>query len=193
MAELLSIAQVVYDQVYPNASIQTSVKVEHFIEVAKDRYAYELWLQMKIDQQTEGDWEIPSSLWREVTLPIENDEADLSSLKIFRSFRGDAWLKVNAFDCECEYMRQSLNLSRILCDDEYLGNAKPYVVVGTKIKFPKGTHATELPIVYASNGSGLDDRIQVDDAIGALVGDYLWKRFTGRLPEDKTENSNTNQ
>jgi hypothetical protein len=194
MADLLSISQVIYDQVFPNATAQTSVKVDHVIEEAKIRYAYEMWLRSKISAREDGGWEVPSSLLREADLEIVNNEADISDLKIFRSFDGDMWVQgIGGFNCECTYMRQSVNLSKMLCDDEYLGNAKPYIAVGTKIKFPKGAHAKTIPIIYASSGEDLGDEIQVDDGIGGLVSDYLWKRFTNRLPEDRTNDSNTNR
>jgi hypothetical protein len=193
MASLFEICQQVYDSVYPNASIQTSVKVDHLIVESKVRYAYEMWLQSKISAREDGGWEVPSVLLQDATIEVKDNEADISALNIFRSFEGDVWIQsIGGMDCECSYMKQSVNISKMLCDDEYLGNSKPYIIVGKKIKFPKGTHEKSLPIVYASNGEGIDGDIEVDDAIGALVSDYLWKRFTNRLPEDRTQNSNSN-
>ena len=194
MADLLTIAQTVYDEVFPNASVQTSVKVDHVIEVAKTRYAFEMWLQSKELARLEGGWEVPSALLRDATIEVKDNEADISALNIFRSFEGDSWVQsIGEFGCECNYMRMSVNISKMMCDDEYLGNSKPYIVVGKKIKFPKGAHAKQLPIIYASNGEDLEDEIEVDDAIGALVSDYLWKRFTNRLPEDRSNDSNSNR
>jgi hypothetical protein len=192
MAGLLSISQVVYDQVFPNASVQTSVKVDHVFEEAKLRYAFEMFIQSKELARLEGGWEIPSALLRDATLTIEKNEADVSALNIFRSFEGDMWIQsIGEFGCECSYVNQSVNISKMLCDDEYLGNSKPYTVIGKKIKFPKGSHEKTLPIIYASNGEDIDGDVEVDDSIGALVSDYLWKRFTNRLPEDRTNNSNS--
>lgn len=190
---LLSICQVVYDEVFPNATAQTSVKREHVIETGKGRYAYEMWLQQKNAQNLDGGWDIPSVLLREAELIVANNEADISDLKVFRSFEGDIWMNISVFDSDCEYSRHSVNMHKILNDDEYLGNSKPYVIIGKKIKFPKGAHSNKVPIVYASNGEDLDDNIEVDDAIGALVSDYLWKRYTNRLPEDRSNDSNTNK
>lgn len=193
MSNLLSIAQLNYDIVYPNATAQTSIKVEHFIEEAKSRYAWEMFRISHETKRSEGEWEIPSALLRNGTIEVINNEADVSSLKIFRSFEGDTWIQaLGGFDSDCTYIRQSVNISRMLLDDEYLGNSKPYTVIGNSIKFPKGAHNKSIPIIYASNGEDLQGDIEVDDAIGALVSEYIYKKFSGRLPEDRSADSNTN-
>lgn len=194
MADLKSISQVCYDQVYPNATAQTSVKVEHFIEEAKVRYAWEMYRISKETKRAEGEWEIPSALFRQTNLTIKDNVADISDLQIFRSFDGDIWIgNIGGIGSECNYIRQSVNISNMLLDDEYIGNGHPYIVVGQSIMFPKGTHKQTIPIIYASNGEDADDKIAVDDAIGALVSDYLYKRFAGKLPEDRSADSNTNK
>lgn len=193
MADLLSISQTVYDVAFPNPDVQKAVKVEHVIEEAKLRYAYEMWLQMKISSRNDGEWEIPSALWREEEVEVKNGVADISKLNIFRSLEGDIWLgKVGGLDCECDYMRMSLNQSKLFCDDEYIGNSKPVIPVGKTLKFPQGAHANKVTIIYASNGIDIDEGIEVDDTIGGLVSDYLWKRFTNQIPVDRTNNSNEN-
>lgn len=193
MADLKSISQVNYDQIYPNATSQTSVKVEHLIEEAKIRYAWELFRISKETKRADGEWEIPSALWREATIEIKDNQADISELAIFRSLEGDTWIgNIGGIGSDCNYLRLTLNLSQSF-DDEYTGNSKPYTVVGNVIKFPKGTHKSSIPIIYATNGSDLDDEIPVDDAIGALVSDYLFKKFSGKLPEDRSADSNSNK
>jgi hypothetical protein len=189
---LKSICQVNYDAIFPNATAQTSVKVEHLIEEAKSRYALELFIQSKEGKRNDGEWEVPSVLWREAYLDVVENVADISGLNIFRSFEGDTWVgNVGGIGSDCQYVRHSVNLSNIL-DDDYLGNAKPYLPVGKAIKFPKGAHGAKVSIVYASNGEDIDDEIQIDDAIGALVSDYIYKKFSGKFPEDRTANSNSN-
>lgn len=191
---LLSIAQVNYDLVYPNASAQTSIKVEHFIEEAKIRYAWELFRLSHEIKRAEGEYEIPSTLWKDATITVVDNVADISELNIFRSFDGDSWIgNIGGFNCECSYLRQTVNLSQILCDPDYWGNDKPYFVVGKSIKFPAGVHKTTLPITYASNGEDVDDMIEVDDAIGALISEYLYKKFSGKFPEDRSADSNSNR
>jgi hypothetical protein len=190
---LLSIAQQNYDVVYPNATAQTSIKVEHFIEEAKVRYAIELFYQSKEGKRSEGEWEIPSVLWRTAEIEVVDNKADISSLKVFRSFEGDTWIgNLGGIGSDCQYIRHSVNLSSMLLDDEYIGNGKPYLAVGKTINFPKGAHGSKISIIYASNGEDLDGKIEIDDAIAALVSDYLYKKFTGKLPEDRTNNSNSN-
>lgn len=193
MSDLLSIAQVAYDEVYPNATAQTSIKVEHFIEAGKSRYAYEMWRISKEEKRADGEWEVPSALLREANIEVADNAADISDLHIFRSLEGDTWIQsIGGLDSDCSYIRQSINISRMLLDDEYLGNSKPYIIIGNSIKFPRGAHKETIPIIYASNGEDLEDKILIDDAIGELVGIYLVQRFSNKLPEDRTQNSNSN-
>ena len=195
MADLHTIAQVAYDQVFPNADDQTSIKVQHFIEVAKTRYAQELFILSKESKRIDGKWDIPESLLRETTLKIENNEADISDLKIFQSFEGHKWVgMLGRFgNDDCKYIKQTINLANIIDSEEYCGNSKPYVIIGKKIKFPLGAHHDTESLIYASSGEDLDDSFEVDDAIGDRVGDYLFKRFSNKLPEDRTDNSNSNK
>lgn len=191
---LLSIAQVNYDLVYPNATAETSVKVEHMIEDAKMRYAWELFRTSKEEKRADGWWEIPSVLWREADIEVVDNKADISSLHIFRSFEGDTWLgMIGGEGCGCSYTRQSVNISQMLCEEDYWGNSKPYYVVGKTIRFPGGAHKDTLPIVYASDGTDLNDEIDIDEGIGALVSEYLYKKYSGKFAEDRTADSNTNR
>lgn len=194
MANLLEIAQEVYDEVFPNPSPQNAVKFDHVLVVAKSRYAYELWLKSKNDAREDGGWEVPSALWREAEIEVSNNKADISHLKIFRSYDGDAWLGSVGDGCDCPYVRVSMNLYGVIgCDKEYLGNSLPYTVIGNSIKFHNGAHSKTVPIVYASSGEDMDDNVEIDDAMSALVSDYLWKRFANKLPVDRTNNSNENK
>lgn len=194
MADLKSIAQVSYDQVYPNASQQTSVKLEHFIEAAKSKYAWELWRQSKELKRADGEWEIPSVLFRQDEIEVIDNVADISGLSIFKTQDGDTWISnIGGIACDCAYIKQTVNLAQILCDSDYHGNGKPYVVIGNKISFPSGSHKSKLPIIYASNGDDIDDEIPVDDMTAELVGIYLFQRFSNRLPEDRSNDSNSNK
>ena len=94
---------------------------------------------------------------------------------------------------DCKYIKQTINLANIIDSEEYCGNSKPYVIIGKKIKFPLGAHHDTESLIYASSGEDLDDSFEVDDAIGDRVGDYLFKRFSNKLPEDRTDNSNSNK
>lgn len=192
MAGLKEICQVAYDQIYPNAEANTAIQLEHFLVVAKTRYAHEMFIISKELKRSEGEWEIPDSLLREATLDIVDNEADISGIKIFKSLDGLWIARLGDYGCECGYTKHSANVSHLLCDEDYHGNSKPYTPIGNKIKFPYGTHGKTVPITYGSNGEDLDDEIYVDDIVGDRVGDYLFKRFSGKLPEDRTLNSNAN-
>lgn len=194
MASLKEISQVAYDQTYPNASIQTSVKVEHFIEAAKSKYAFELWRMSKELKRSEGEFDIPSSLLRQGEIEVKDNVADISNIHVFRTSDGETWISnIGGIGCECNYIKKTVNISQILCDDEYDGNGKPFVVVGDKINFPKGTHKSTLPIIYASSGDDLNEEIPIDDTTAELVSIYLVQRFSNKLPTDETANDNSNQ
>jgi len=193
MTNLLEICQGAYDQVYPNATVQTPIKVEHLVVAAKSKYAYEMWRLSKELKRSEGEWEIPSSLWRQGEIEVKDSVADISGLSVFRTSDGETWISnIGGINCECSYMKQTPNLAQILCDDDYLGNGRPYVIIGDKISFPKGSHKSTLPIIYASNGEDLNDEIPIDDTTAELVSIYLVQRFSNKLPTDETANDNSN-
>lgn len=193
MANLKEISAVAYEQVYPNANIQTPIKVEHFIEVAKSKYAYEMWRLSKELKRSEGEWEIPSSLLRQGEIEVKENVADISNLNVFRTSDGETWIiNIGGINCDCSYLKQTPNLAQILCDDDYLGNGKPYIPIGNNISFPKGSHKSKLPIIYASNGDDLNDEIPIDDTTAELVSIYLVQRFSNKLPADETANDNAN-
>lgn len=193
MADLKEIAEVAYRQIFQNATAATSIKKEDFLSIARHRYAYEMFLMSKDLERLDGVFEIPTALLRKADLTVINGQIDISQLKIFRSFQGDLWLgRVGTGECDCSYVKHSVNISNILCDTDYHGNSKPFVVIGDTIEFPQGTFAKTVPIIYASNGADVNGSIEVDDAVGDRVSEYLWKRYSNRLPEDRTNNANTN-
>lgn len=193
MANLLSIAELAWRQVFPNPSTRTATKLAEFIATAKLEYAWNLWRISKEDKRNDGDWEVPSSLLRRSKITVIEDEADISHLAIFRGFDGDVWIQnLGGIGCECNYTRQSVNLSRILCDDDYTGNSRPYIVMGNIIDFPYGTHRKELDIIYATNGEDMEDTIEVDDNIGGLVRNRLVEIYSNKQMADKTNNDNPN-
>lgn len=193
MSNLKEIAQVSYDQVYPNASEQTSIKVEHFIQAGRSKMAYELWRLSKELKRAEGEWEIPTALMRQGEITVSDNVADISELNVFRTADGETWISnIGGISCECNYIKQTVNLAQLLCDEDYWGNGKPYIIVGNKINFPIGTHKTTLPIIYASNGDDINDEIPIDDTIAELVSIYLFQRFSNKFPADKTANNNEN-
>lgn len=194
MANLKEISAAVYGKVYPNATIQTPVKVEHFIEAAKSKYAFELWRLSKELKRSEGEWDIPSALLRQGEIEVKDNVADISNIHVFRTSDGETWIgNIGGIGCECNYIKKTVNLSQILCDDEYDGNGKPFVVIGDKINFPQGVHKSKLPIIYASSGDDLNEEIPIDDTTAELVSIYLDQRFSNKMPTDETVNDNSNQ
>lgn len=191
MANLLSIAELSWRQVFPDPTAQTQTKKAEFIATAKLEYAWNMWRISKEQKRTEGEWEIPSALLRRGTITVVDDSASLFDLKIFRSFDGDTWI-VKLGDNDCKYIRQSLNESQMLSDEDYWGNSLPYIVIGLNIEFPMGARRKTIPIVYATNGEDLEDNIEVDDAIGGLIRNRLVEIYSTKQPVDITTNNNPN-
>lgn len=191
MANLLSIAELSWRQVFPDPTAQTQTKKAEFIATAKLEYAWNMWRISKEQKRTEGEWEIPSALLRRGTITVVNDSASLAELKIFRSFDGDTWIG-RLGDNDCKYIRQSLNESKMLSDEDDWGNSLPYIVIGMNIEFPIGARRLTIPIVYATNGEDLEDNIEVDDAIGGLIRNRLVEIYSAKQPVDKTTNNNPN-
>lgn len=193
MANLLSVAELAWKQLFPESSDESKVKKEQFIADSKTEYAYQLWLRILNDKNMEGQIDIPSYLLSEIELDVANDEMDISGLKIMRSLPFEVWLQnVGGINCDCQYVKTTFNLAQTLCDDDSLGdNAKTFYPLGKRIKFPKGVHKNRLPITYANNGENINGMIEVDDAIGGLVRRSLIELYGGKTgKEDKTNNTN---
>lgn len=196
MANLLSIAELAWKQLFPEGSDETKVKKEQFIADSKTEYAYQLWAKILADKREEGQIDIPSYLLSEKELEVTDNVMDLTGLKIMRSLPFEIWLQnVGGINCECRYIKSTINLSQVLCDDDSIGdNDRTYYPVGKKIKFPRGTHSKKLTIIYANNGELVDDQIEVDDAIGGLVRRSLIELYGGKVgKQDETNNSNPEQ
>lgn len=194
MATLNSIAELVWRQLFPDPTVQTKTKKEEVFASAKTEYAYQLWLKLMADKREDGYIEAPSYLLTEKELDVENNEMDISSLKIMRGLPWEIWLQnIGGINCDCKYVKSTLNLSQVLCDDDSLSDSdKTYYVVGKKIKFPQGAHKSTLPITYAGLGEGVDGKIEVEDTIGGIVRRSLFELYGGRIgPVDETSNDNS--
>lgn len=194
MADLLSIAELAWRQLFPNPNDEVKVLKGQFIADSKTEYAYQLWLKILSDKREEGNIEVPSYLLSEIELDVNENEIDVSGLKIMRSLPFEIWLQnIGGLGCQCKYVKSTVNLIQTLCDDDSLDDmAKPFYIVGKKIKFPKGTHKNKLPLIYANNGENIDGKIEVDDAIGGLVRRSLVELYAGKTgKEDKTNNSSS--
>lgn len=195
MVSIQEISNLSWLQFFPPGSDEATITLGEFIATAKSEFAYAQLLMAWKEKRDEGSFQVPSYLSTE-TEPLEvvSNEIDISGLDILRSLPQEVWLqKIGAFDCECEYVKSTINQSQLLCDDEGAGDFKTYFVIGNKIRFPKGTHANKLPIIYANNGSNLDDLMMIDDAMGSIVRDKLTQIYGGKVPPaDPTNNSNPN-
>lgn len=198
MATINSIAELAYRQVFPNPSIQNATHLGEFIATAKLLFADRTFYDWKEKMATVGEYDIPSSLLVPVELDVVNNRIDIKGLKIMRGIGGsETWIKaVGGINCDCDYVKHTLNTAQILCTDEYDGNMKPYIPFSNYILFPKGLHndAKKIEITYVSDGTSIDDSIQVDDVIGSWVRQKLVDMYLGKHEkEDKTNNNNSNQ
>lgn len=196
MANLLEIANLAWEQQFPLATDEVAISRESFISTAKNEYAYQFLLWYWKERGTEGVFNIPGNLSTESDpLPVVDNAIDISKLDILSRLPNDLWLqKIDKLTSDCLYVKSNINQTQLLKDDDSLpDNAKPYLIVGKKIIFPKGTHSDKLTIIYANSGQQVDDNIEVDEAIGALVRQRLNEMYLGKVaPTDKTNNTNPN-
>lgn len=195
MANLLSIAELAWKQLFPNPSDEVKTKKEEFISTAKTEYSYQLWLKLMAEKREEGAFSVPSYLLSETELEVKDNVMDISGLKIMRSIPWETWLSnIGGIDCRCKYVKSTLNLVQTLCDDDSLDDAdKIYFVVGKKIMFPRGVHKSPLPIIYANSGENINGNIEVEDSLAGIVRRTLIEIYGGKVGvEDKTNNTNSN-
>lgn len=193
MANLLEIAELAWMQLYPHPQTGAAVTKEEFIATAKTEYAYQMLLMIWKEKRDEGYSEVPGYMSVSVDKDVVDGKMDISDLEIFRSLPQEAWLQnIGGIECKCKYVKTTVNLAQLLCDDDSLGDdVKTYLVLSKEIIFPLGVHKSPLTIIYANKGKGVDGRIEVDDAIGGIVRSRLVEIYGGKTgPEDETENEN---
>jgi hypothetical protein len=192
MANLLSIAEQCWSQIFPRPNDEEAVDREDFVATAKNQYALELWKKIKEDKVVYGESDIPSYLLSEAEMEVVDNEMDISSLNIMRSIDQDLWLQdIGGMNCECLYVKSTLNNTKALCDDDSLpDNAKTFYPQGKKIKFPLGVHKTQLKINYANKGETIDDNLEIDDMIAGIIRRSLIDIYGGKIgAEDNTNDS----
>lgn len=194
MANLLSVAELTWRSIYPEPRERTAITLEEFVATAKMEYATAMWLYRQEQIALEGWFDFTSGLLTEAEIEVVEGVADISSLKFLSVLPGEIWLQNVGGACECRYIKTTMNLHQLLCDDDSLSETDYlYYVQGKKIKFPKGTHKKTLPIVYANTGIDLDaEGIEVDDYVASKVRTKLLQLYGGRVPEDVTNNQNPN-
>lgn len=190
---LKEMSELYWQKIFPEGS-RAAIPKESFIRMAYAEFAYQS-LMMAWKEKADDYYEVPSYLLTEIEKEVVNNEMDISDLKVFKSLPMGVWLqRIGDMSCECRYIKSTLNLTQLLCEDDSLPDSdKPYYPLGNKIKFPKGTHKNKLPLIYANMGEDLDGNIEVDEAIASLIGKQLEAIYTGKIVQtDVTNNSNPN-
>lgn len=194
MATLNEVCELVYRVLNPNASAQSDIKKEEVIAQGQIEYASSMWIRAKELEATEGFFEVPSYLLTEKEFDVKDNIIDLTDEPILNSLSNNAAIQdVGGLDCDCRYIKSTLNLEKKLCNDDSIGDTKTYFMVGKKLVFPKGTHKEKLKIIYANNGSDLNgEDVEVDDYVATKVRDKLMQIYGIKVPADHTANSNSN-
>lgn len=192
MANLNSIAELFWRKMFPNPTDETSISLQEVIESAKLEYSYQYLLWYWKERGTDGVFNMPAELATEEEFDVVNNEIDISGLDIMSRLPADQWLaNIGGLTCDCKYIKSNINQTQLLCDDDSLPDTyKTYLIIGKKIKFPKGTHANKLTIIYANSGRDIDGVIEVANELGALVTRGLNEIYLGKVnSEDKNNNS----
>lgn len=191
---LKEIAELAWQQLYPKGFTGTPIPKESFIRTAVSEFAYQQLLMAWKEKNDTGEFNVPSYLLTEVEKEITENEMDISDIIYFKSLPQEVWLtNIGGVMCGCKYVKSTINLTQLLCDDDCLGDdVRTYYQVGQKLKFPQGTHKSPLTIIYANSGENIDGNIEVDEAIGAIVRTRLIEIYAGKTgAEDETNNQNS--
>lgn len=195
MANLLEVAQLIYNQINPNPSDENAVQFEEVAASVRIQYPLEQYYYLR--QQRKDDWwfALPSHLLSESDdLDVVDNEIDISELKILKAMSGEAWLvNIGGLACKCKYIKSTVNQTQLLCGDDSLpDDSKTYYVIGKKIRLPQGAHAKKLKIIYANDGSSLDESQEIDDIVAGIVRVKVLEMYQGKTSkEDETNNSNS--
>jgi hypothetical protein len=195
MANLKAIAELAYRALFPEPREKTAITLEEFIATARTEYAASMWIYRMEQIAAEGWFDMNSGLLSEVEKEVVNNKIDISDLNYLNGLPGDLWLQnIGGLQCECNYIKTTINLSQLLCEDDSGSDSDhPYYVQGKSIVFPKGTHSKKLTIIYANTGGDLDeDVIEVDDYVASKVRIKLMQLYGGKMPVDETNNQSSN-
>jgi len=180
---------------WPNPTDETAISLQEVIESAKLEYSYQYLLWYWKEKATEGVFNMPAELATEEEFEVVNNEIDISDLDIMSRLPGDQWLaNIGGLICDCNYVKSNINQAQLLKGDESLPeDYKPYIIIGKKIKFLKGTHSNKLSIIYANSGRDINGVVEVSNELGALVRRGLYEVYFGKVAQsDKTNNTNPN-
>ncbi len=194
MTSLQAIAEDIWLQI-GGGNDEARTQLEQVEQAATIEYAWQMLQMAWRDKRENGEYTVPSYLSREVELKVVNNEADISKLNILKGFPSEMWLQQIGDVSGCTYTKTTVNQAQLMADDDSMpDDSRTYLVIGEKIRFPRGTHSDKLPMIYANDGSDLDGKETfVDDAIAALVSERLLQKYLGKVvPEDVTNNSTAN-
>lgn len=192
---LKEICELSWQQIFPEGQVTTPIPKESFIRTGYAEFAFFTWVAYLNEKNQEGYAETPSYLLTEIELDVVKNEMDISDLKYFKSLPQEVWLqKIGEEGCKCKYVKSTVNLNQLLCDDDSLDDAtRTYYVLGKKIKFPKGVHKTPLSLTYANMGEDANGSIEVDEAIASQIREKLNQIYLGKVAlADVTNNNNVN-
>lgn len=195
MANLKEVAEIAWRIIFPIPNDKTANTLEEFEAQARIQYSSSMWLYRAEMLLLDGFFFMPSFLLTETELEVVDKTIDVSKLDALTSLPNDLWVQnVGGLNCECNYVKTTLSLSQLLCDDDSMSDSDHlYYIVGKKIKFIKEPHKNILPITYANMGTSLDIRnIEVSDYIASKVMDKLLQLYGKRMPADDTNNQNVN-
>lgn len=196
MANLLEIAALAWQQLYPVPNDETAITLEEFETTALSEYALQMWIKARNAKREDGYFEVPSEILVPKEFDVVNDEIDLSGVGILRSIPNEKWVQnVGGLNCKCEYIKSTINNWQLLCDDDCIDDvAKIFYVVGDKIRFPKGVHSTPLEITFASSGEDINGEIPITDDLAGIIRTRLIEIYGGKTAqEDTTNNTSSTQ
>lgn len=196
MANLLEISELTFRSIFPVPNEKTAITKEEFIATAKTEYAAAMWIYRQEQIATDGFFQMPSDLLSEAELDVVDNAIDISKLNYLSALPNDLWLQnLGGENCGCKYVKTTLNLSQLLCDDDSLSESDHlFYIVGKKIKFKKEPHAKKLSIIYANTGTDLDERrIEVNEYVASKVRTKLLQLYGAKIPTDVTNNNNPNE
>lgn len=173
--------------------------IAEVVSTAKQEYSYQLWVQNRDMWRNEGENSIPSYLLTSTDLDIVENKADISKLSPLRSFPNHTWiqrLSPEGIDCDgCRYTIMDLNTWNLLCDDDSrTEDSKAAVPIGKQIWFPEGVFGriNKAQMFFADiSGDQIDDDVEIDEAMGALVRRGVMDIYKQRYQADETNNTNS--
>lgn len=191
---LQAVAELVYRQVNPNPKDESPSTLAEYIESAKLRFAYRTWERNRLNKSMGEGNVVDGALVRSYDMTVVDKKASIAEISPLRMLTDNMWIQsVGGISCGgCQYTVMDINSYKLLCDDESRNPEydKAAVPVGSSILFPDGAHAETVELIYVNDGSDVEDDMDVDGSIGAMVQSDLFALYSKQFKEDKSNNSN---